>query len=792
MEPNRPRGRDKNVTSGGSGVHRRGSGLGSDPVGQGGPGRPSGGGGKRAAAAGGGGLLVLIIAVLAILGGGSGGSDSAGMLGSLLGDGGDAYSSYPQVAQNAPSGFEFANSASQFTGNIASGGGSVDSSVAAGSRDKYTSVLGNGDDQVTLMIYMCGTDLESKNGMASSDLQEIANASFSDKCNIIVYTGGCSRWQTSGISNSVNQIYQLQSGGLKPLVKDDGAKSMTEPATLSGFIQYCSENFPANRYDLILWDHGGGSVSGYGYDEKYKNVGSMSLSGIRTALKNGGVKFDFVGFDACLMATAETALMLDPYADYLIASEETEPGIGWYYTNWVSALSKNPSMPTLEIGKAIVDDFVSECGRRCAGQKTTLSVIDLAEFSNTVPSKLSAFSSSISQKLSGEDFADVSKARNGSREFAESSRIDQIDLVHFAKQVGTSEGQALADTLQKAVKYNRTSANMTNAYGVSIYFPYKRTAYVDKACKTYDQIGMDSAYSNCIRQFASLETSGQIAAGGTGSPVGSLFDLAGSFTGSSGSSEMIGSLLSSFLSSGRGIEGLDSGNTEFMKSNPLSEEQTANYISLHRFDPSNLVWEKNANGEYIMQLPESQWEMVQSLDLNMFYDDGAGYVDMGLDNVYSFDDNGNLVADTDRNWLSINGQPVAYYHTDTMENGDDYTISGYVPAMRNGERVNLIIVFDQDNPNGYIAGATTDYVDGETDTVAKSLTELNVGDELDFICDYYAYDQTYQDSYFLGNTLTVTDNMEISNTNVGDGAVKLMYRFTDIYNEAYWTPAIDN
>ena len=229
-----------------------------------------------------------------------------------------------------------------------------------------------------------------------------------------------------------------------------------------------------------------------------------------------------------------------------------------------------------------------------------------------------------------------------------------------------------------------------------------------------------------------------------------------------------------------------------MKSNPLSEEQTANYISLHRFDPSNLVWEKNANGEYIMQLPESQWEMVQSLDLNMFYDDGAGYVDMGLDNVYSFDDNGNLVADTDRNWLSINGQPVAYYHTDTMENGDDYTISGYVPAMRNGERVNLIIVFDQDNPNGYIAGATTDYVDGETDTVAKSLTELNVGDELDFICDYYAYDQTYQDSYFLGNTLTVTDNMEISNTNVGDGAVKLMYRFTDIYNEAYWTPAIDN
>ncbi|MBQ4465802.1 MAG: peptidase C11 [Oscillospiraceae bacterium] len=792
MEPNRPRGREKNVTSGGSGVHRRGSGLGTGPVGQGG-GTPSGGGGKRAAAAGGGGLLVVIIALLAAFMGGGNGSDTGNLVSSLLGgeSGTGSYSTYSDTTGTAPSGFDFANSSSLFTGNVASSGGSVNTSVASGSREKYTSILGNGQDTVTLMIYMCGTDLESKYSMASSDMQEMANASFGDNFNIIIYTGGCTNWKTSGISTSTNQIYQLKNGGLKPLVKDDGAKSMTEPATLSGFIQYCSENFPANRNELILWDHGGGSVSGYGYDEKYKNAGSMGLGGIRTALKNGGVKFDFIGFDACLMATAETALMLDPYADYLIASEETEPGIGWYYTNWVSKFGANTSMSTLDIGKNIVDDFVSECGRRCAGQKTTLSVIDLAEFANTVPADLASFSESVSQKLKGEDFASVSKARYATREFAESSKIDQIDLVNFAQNLGTSEGQQLADTLKSAIKYNRTSSNMTNAYGVSIYFPYKRTSYVDKACKTYDQIGMDASYSNCIRQFASLETSGQVAAGGSSSsPIGSLFDLAGSFGGTSNSTEMIGSLLGSFLTSGRGIADLDSSNTEFMKSNPLSQEQTADYISLHHFDTANLVWEQNDAGDYTMNLPESQWEMVQSLDLNLFYDDGTGYVDMGLDNLYSFDDNGNLVADTERNWLSINGQPVAYYHTDTMENGDDYTISGYVPAFLNGDRVNLILVFDQDNPNGYIAGATTDYADGETDTVAKSMTELNVGDQLDFICDYYSYDQTYQDSYLLGDTLTVTDNMVISNTEVGDGAVKLMYRFTDIYNQQYWTPAI--
>ena len=65
-----------------------------------------------------------------------------------------------------------------------------------------------------------------------------------------------------------------------------------------------------------------------------------------------------MGFDAGLMATLETAWMVQPYADYLIASEETEPGAGWYYTGWLSRLSENPSMSTLEIGKNIADENI--------------------------------------------------------------------------------------------------------------------------------------------------------------------------------------------------------------------------------------------------------------------------------------------------------------------------------------------------------------------------------------------------------------------------------------------------
>lgn len=781
MDNKRPRARQKNVTSGGSGVHRRGSGLGTGPVGSGKvtSGKTGGSGMKRAAVGGGIGLPTLLIigfAIMKMIGGGNGASQQQQDF--IQNNGSNNY--------NSSSGVDFSD-----TGSSAE----INNDVAAGSRSKYTNILGNKKDSVTVMIYICGTDLESKHGMASSDIQEMASADFGDNVNVILYTGGCKQWKINGISNKVHQIYQIKNGELIRLEDDMGKSAMTEPENLSEFIKYCNKNFPANRNNLIMWDHGGGSVSGYGYDETNAFGGSMDLAEIDKALTDGGVKFDFVGFDACLMATAETALMLNDHADYMIASEETEPGIGWYYTNWLTKLGRNTSMPTVEIGKNIIDDFVDTCAKKCRGQKTTLSIIDLAEFSNTVPEKLNSFAQSISKKLTNQEFKEVSDARYTTREFAVSSKIDQVDLAHLALNMNNSEGTALSNAIKDAVKYNRTSNDINNAYGVSIYFPYRKTSSVDTACKTYNKIGMDSEYSQCIRQFASLETSGQISAGGTSSPVPSLFDMLGSVTGSSGgNADMIGQLLGSFLggTSDRTIAGLDSSNTEFMKDNGLSADDTAEYISANYFDPTNLVWEQNSKGEYVMELPEKQWELVHTLDKNLFYDDGTGYVDMGLDNVFTFDDDGNLIADTDDTWVAINGQPVAYYHTDTTEFGNDrYSISGYVPAYLNDERVNLIVVFDSENPNGYIAGASTDYKNNETDTVAKNMIELEAGDTLDFVCDYYDYSGTYSDSYYLGEQMTVSDNMEISNVSVGDGNLKISYCFTDIYNQTYWTEAIN-
>ncbi|MBQ6385865.1 MAG: peptidase C11 [Lachnospiraceae bacterium] len=836
-----PRGRDRKVTGKAKDIYKRGDGLGTGPVGSGDGygGRKTGsfsggsgsGGGKRS----GGGKMPLLVILLALLLGGGGGlggllGGSSGSTGSTSGsqsgslgqsvdssDYGSTYGSGHQAGSTSGSTSSGSQSASMesyinslfggdpttFTtsGSEAEPEETPDSTVAEGARAKRTKILGGGKDAVTIMVYMCGTDLESRSGMGTSDLSEMTKADLGN-LNVIVYTGGCRRWQNNVVSSSVNQIYQVKNGGLSLLVKDAGTGAMTDPSTLASFIKWCSQNYPANRNELILWDHGGGSVSGYGYDEKNARASSMNLANIGKALKAAGTKFDFIGFDACLMATAENALMLDSYGDYLIASEETEPGVGWYYTDWLTKFAANTSMETTQVGKLIADDFVRVCATRCRGQQTTLSVIDLAEFAHTVPNKLTAFSRSISSLIEEKQYTQVASARNKTREFARSTRIDQVDLVDLARNMGTDEGTELAKVLKAAVKYN-TYNNISRAEGVSIYFPYQSISKVDSAVSTMNAIGMDSSYGEAIKEFAALQTSGQVAAGGTNSPYGSLlgdygiFGTGGTSASSSGgysadySSDALSQLLGAFLGGDySSISGLSTSNASYLSGRALGAEETAAYISEHHFDGSQLIWQEE-DGAYKMTIADDQWQYVHGLDLNMFYDDGEGYIDLGLDNIYSFDESGRLVANTDKVWLSINDQIVPYYHENTEDDGENYAITGRIPVLLNGERAELIVVFDNDDPQGRIEGARTVYTEGETETAAKTLTGLENGDKIDFICDYYTYDGDYQDSFLFGDQITVTDDLAVGNSEFSDqGSVMITYRFRDLYNRDYWSAPI--
>ncbi len=787
MDDNRPRGRQQHIVGQGQGAYKRGDGLGTGPVGSGG--RPTGnsGGGNRGRKQNSPLMTILLIAVLLLGGGGAGLSGLLGG-GSTQSGSGTVTQEIVQQLTGTPSAGGLGSLLTGSLGNVSTGWaagsnvGRLNTAVAPGAREKYTEILGDGKDTVTIMVYLCGTDLESKYKMGTADLAEIAAATLSDQVNVIVYTGGCKQWQNNIVSSSVNQIYKVESGGLKLLEKNAGTAAMTDPANLTSFISYCAKNYPASRMNLIFWDHGGGSLSGYGYDEKKASAGSMSLSGINKALADADIKFDFIGFDACLMATLENALMLSRYADYLIASEETEPGVGWYYTNWLTKLSENTSMPTIEIGKNIVDDFVSVCAQKCRGQDTTLSVVDLAELSATVPDAFRDFAVDTSELVQGKGYKTVSGARSSTREFAASSKIDQVDLVHLAANIGTDEAKAMNDALLGAVKYNKTSSTVTNAYGLSIYFPYQKTGKVKTAAQQYGAIGLDSEYTRCIEQFASMGVAGQAVSSNVSSlssnPLGALLGAAASSGGSSiASSDLVSQVLMELLSSSSSLG----------RSLALASDGAVEYLTENQFDSSQLVW---LGEEPTIRLSEEQWELVNDLALSVYYDDGEGYIDLGLDNQFSFTDDGALIGSYEGTWLSIDGQVIPYYYIGTVDDGDEYTITGYVPCLVNGERSELLLVFDTENPYGYIAGARSVYTDGETETVAKSVSELTEGDEIDFVCDYFGYDGEYADSYLFGEQWTYHADAEIGDVYLHADRVSAMYRFTDIYGQHYWTPVI--
>lgn len=303
----------------------------------------------------------------------------------------------------------------------------------------------------TILLYDCGADLETNAGMATFNLKQILNANFSkdDKVKFIIMTGGSKTWHLESdylcdpdnkepegesidkISGVYNQIWEAkgadasENAGKMVLLDGDGilgdgenAKKaeasfvyneetyttepeggaenyewMTEPEVLKAFINYGVESFPAEKYDLILWDHGGGPTGGFGSDE-HSNGGSLSIMDLKDALsdnavtKNGGT-FDFIDFDACLMSCVELIYGFADYMDYYIASPEVEPGYGQDYEGWLNALGsseegKGPAMDTFELGTIIVDDFYEfyETGYGSA-QEGTLAVIDVDKLTNS-------------------------------------------------------------------------------------------------------------------------------------------------------------------------------------------------------------------------------------------------------------------------------------------------------------------------------------------------------------------------------------------------------------------------
>ena len=368
----------------------------------------------------------------------------------------------------------------------------------------------------TLLVYMIGADLESKTAAASQDIEEMIGCDIdSDKVNLLIYTGGCELWH-NGIPADANYLYRYDSAeaGLVKVAVTDGLYNMGSAQTLTDVLNYMNLYYPSDRCGLVFWDHGNGSVLGYGSDQLFGNDG-LNPQELSVALDSSDFgndkRFAFIGFDACLMCSLETAIAVTPYADYLIASEETEPGAGWDYSVFSGFGGDEAS---LDIAKDIIDsyaaagDFYREQSYAHSSPDLTLSCCDLSK-TEAVLSSLDAFCENLGDM--GTIYPTVSKIRNRTKEFAAGYGLDQIDLCHFAQLAAIrwpDASNALADAVKEMVVYQ--TANVPDANGLSFYFPYFGSElYENKGTDSLTSLYEGNHFGDFISSFLAAKENGQ-------------------------------------------------------------------------------------------------------------------------------------------------------------------------------------------------------------------------------------------------------------------------------------------
>ena len=416
----------------------------------------------------------------------------------------------------------------------------------------------------TLLVYLLGSDLESGGNAGTSNLLEMLAAKGSAHTRIVITTGGANKADPAGLVASWKTVkrFELAGGKLKELA-DLGPQNMVWGSTLQDFVTWGVRTYPADRTMLMLWNHGSGYF-GFGSDENFPDGESMMRMHTMAAALQGakavtGVTLDYIGFDACLMATLEVAKILQPYARYLGASQELEPGSGWDWTTVVETASRQPAPSVPEFGRTAATAFYEKQMRSSPGgslvpslsDRVTFSIIDLERipallerlnqwasavhvYHDSAPKLAKAGSAGIfwppmfqpprqmtkaartapaaataaaaaAVDDTVERWKQVAMARLSTLAFGESpstkDAIDLVDLGQFAallRDQGIAVGPqaALQQALQDAVLFNITGSMARSATGLSIFFPLgKRTA---QHRALYDTFGMPAGYMGLV------------------------------------------------------------------------------------------------------------------------------------------------------------------------------------------------------------------------------------------------------------------------------------------------------
>ena len=356
----------------------------------------------------------------------------------------------------------------------------------------------------TLLIYMNGSDLESETAAGTDDLKEFVRSGVDEfSVNVVIFTGGANRWHTSAVPSDECAVSTLHDGKIEQLATL-GQRDMGNAGTLASFIRFGLEGFPAERTSLILWDHGGGSIAGYGADENF-NMSTLTLLELEYAFEKAGLaenRLELLGFDACLMATVEMAVVAAGYADYLLASENVEPGDGWDYST-ISVLSGGATGE--ELGIAICHSFADYY--KNSREEFTLSLVRTSNAENLMGA-LGLLAGAAMETLDDHGFTQLRASRGSTKTFGGGTPLDascdMIDILDFALALEPrfpKESKLVQNALLRAVLYSVYCSD-TALGGLSVYHLYSERGDINRSLAVYKALNMSREYTEYLTAFA--------------------------------------------------------------------------------------------------------------------------------------------------------------------------------------------------------------------------------------------------------------------------------------------------
>lgn len=363
----------------------------------------------------------------------------------------------------------------------------------------YLLFSGSGKKERTFMIYMVGSDLETKSKQGTFSLADIIGENIDLKNNnIVLMVGGAEKWHNFVDPDEIG-IYELTNLGFKKK-KTLPIESMGSSNTLESFLDYTYDNYDSSKYDMIFWNHGLGAI-GIEQDELSKDF--LTLSELNTAFKNSHFnddKLELTIFYNCLASNLHLANIMKNYSDYMVASEEI-----FYLSKVLNRLNfleeVEPTNNAYEIGQLFIkqsDKVVKEYNDTHTKQiDSTLAIIDLSEI-DTLNAALNEFIKSVDIN---KDYYEISNYRRKTHTYGISQTYDYdtIDLYDLVESLGTitnnkTSSNKVLNEIKEAVKYTSNINDYSN--GLSIYFPYFGSeTSIETHLSLFNKIFNDSYYS---------------------------------------------------------------------------------------------------------------------------------------------------------------------------------------------------------------------------------------------------------------------------------------------------------